>query len=65
MNDTWPPKYKTAKACINEKFISIKSYSGYSLRISDYEASGFLLDPLVKEEELGQTLVMALNQSAK
>ena len=63
MTDAWPPKYKCASTYINEKLISLVARSGYSMKVDDPEATEFLLDPSVSDEELGQALIRALNQS--
>mgnify|MGYP001112869634 CR=1 FL=1 len=47
----------------NGDFISIQTYSGYSLAMIDPEAKEHLLSPGVSDEELGKSILEALGES--
>lgn len=52
-----------ASAKNNGDFISIKTYSGYSLAIGDPTVPEYLLEPHASDEEVGTAVLKALQQS--
>jgi hypothetical protein len=54
---------KRSSSKINNKFINIESYSGYSLKFSDPEAPEFLFDITVSNEDLGKAVLESLKNS--
>jgi hypothetical protein len=54
---------KRLTAKINDKFISIIPYSGYSLSIADFTQPEFLLDPSISDGELGRAVLESLKNS--
>ena len=52
-----------ASASNNGDFVSIQTYSGYSLSMIDPEAKEHLLSPNASDEELGKAVLDALDQS--
>jgi hypothetical protein len=54
---------KSASSLMNEKFITIQSYSGYSLSVIDFTQPEFLFDVSVSDEELGKAVVESLKNS--
>jgi hypothetical protein len=54
---------KTSSAVMNENFINIGTYSGYSLSFADPETSDFSFNISVSDEELGKAVVESLKNS--
>lgn len=47
----------------NGDFISIETYSGYTMAMADPKASEYLLDPYASDEQLGEAVLNALKNS--
>lgn len=54
---------KTVSALMNEDFLSLQSYCGYSLAMIDPDAPEYLFNLDVADEELGSAILSALENS--
>ncbi|MBL0318928.1 MAG: CdiI family contact-dependent growth inhibition immunity protein [Alphaproteobacteria bacterium] len=57
------PNEKNACVYANERFCSIKTYSGMGLIMGDFRGKEYILLPDASEEELGQAILGALSYS--